>query len=177
MGSTAKDCYFSDVIVRNNDGSNASLAKIIDSFPLLEYFNSTNMFISSPNISKTTVKELLETSKFATLKQFNLNGISEDFDIESFYKFLKKNRTMDIHLHFKNNLSKNFCKTRKAVIKKILKLSNTKDFWPPCISTAQEERLSKKTLAAHERYSKKSIHVFSVVRIKIKTKFIFKILF
>uniref|UniRef100_A0A914PCV9 DUF38 domain-containing protein n=1 Tax=Panagrolaimus davidi TaxID=227884 RepID=A0A914PCV9_9BILA len=153
--ASVKNCKFSSVTIKNDDGSNASLAEIIQCFPLLEKFEFTGESVSS-HITATTVKELIKIPHFSNIKKFTLHHIPAEFDIEEFYvSFLKKNKTMDIELLFDENNSDAYNQRVETVMNKILLESKINDIWPPIIfyGTIINE-LTLKLYSAHKRASK-----------------------
>uniref|UniRef100_A0A914PM07 Uncharacterized protein n=1 Tax=Panagrolaimus davidi TaxID=227884 RepID=A0A914PM07_9BILA len=130
IGSFVKICEFFDVFVKSNNQNDASLAEIIQCFPMLEDFTLSGSSISL-NISSKTVNELLKLRHFSKIKYFFLQNISDKFDIDEFYHlFLKKNKTMDVKLSFDSNISETFKQKLSTIVNEILE-SETTDFWPP----------------------------------------------
>uniref|UniRef100_A0A914PUX0 Uncharacterized protein n=1 Tax=Panagrolaimus davidi TaxID=227884 RepID=A0A914PUX0_9BILA len=85
LGKFAKDVYLYGSVVKYQNGKNVELEKIVKAFP-----EATDIFCPLDSIiSAKTVKELLKLPNFSKLNSLNIINIPEDFDIESFFVFIK----------------------------------------------------------------------------------------
>uniref|UniRef100_A0A914QCK9 BTB domain-containing protein n=1 Tax=Panagrolaimus davidi TaxID=227884 RepID=A0A914QCK9_9BILA len=73
----------------NDNGSIIPLEKILEILPYVKDFEYRIPDNSSHIITSKTVKELLRMPHFSIIRHFNLSEIPEDFDIESFYGYIK----------------------------------------------------------------------------------------
>uniref|UniRef100_A0AC34G5C9 Uncharacterized protein n=1 Tax=Panagrolaimus sp. ES5 TaxID=591445 RepID=A0AC34G5C9_9BILA len=79
---------FYQVTVKYGDDTVVPVEKLLKQFPGVKSFDYTSPPSDSAVTSKT-FKELLKIPHFATLDFFELYGISEAFDIETFYVYMK----------------------------------------------------------------------------------------
>uniref|UniRef100_A0AC35EWF7 Uncharacterized protein n=1 Tax=Panagrolaimus sp. PS1159 TaxID=55785 RepID=A0AC35EWF7_9BILA len=154
IGASIKNCEFLSVTIKNDDESIASLAEIIQCFPLLKKFKFIGASVSS-HITATTAKELIKIPHFLNIKKFKLYNVPEEFDIEEFYEsVLKKNKTMKISLVFEDNISDAYKQRVESVMNKILLESKTNDIWPPLIIYGLINELTLNLYSAHKLASK-----------------------
>uniref|UniRef100_A0AC34FB38 Uncharacterized protein n=1 Tax=Panagrolaimus sp. ES5 TaxID=591445 RepID=A0AC34FB38_9BILA len=84
------------------------------------------------NDSKT-VAELLKIPHLKNLVGFVLDKLSESFDIETFFEYLKKNNKTCVVLIFNNPLSEEYKQKLQAIIDKILDAELPRSYKPPYI--------------------------------------------
>uniref|UniRef100_A0A914PG37 Uncharacterized protein n=1 Tax=Panagrolaimus davidi TaxID=227884 RepID=A0A914PG37_9BILA len=125
---SAEKIYFIDVCVKNDDGSNVAVEKIVE----IAVEAKMITFHHSTITNKNTMKELLKIPNFLKLDVFSLTNLSEDFDIETFYNYMKKNKTTKFWFHFQNQISEAYKNRIETIVDEIIA---TKEFIykPPMI--------------------------------------------
>uniref|UniRef100_A0A914Y263 Uncharacterized protein n=1 Tax=Panagrolaimus superbus TaxID=310955 RepID=A0A914Y263_9BILA len=63
---------------------------------------------------------------------FELGGIREDFDIDIFYSFMKKNKNTRVHLKFSDQISEEYKARLEAIVDEIIATKN-REYKPPLI--------------------------------------------
>uniref|UniRef100_A0A914PBB7 Uncharacterized protein n=1 Tax=Panagrolaimus davidi TaxID=227884 RepID=A0A914PBB7_9BILA len=130
IGNSIKICDFYNISVKNDDGIDASLAEIIQCLPNVEDFKLQCPRFSL-RTSSTEFKKLCEILHLSKIKKFTLHHILGELDIEQFYEqFLKINKTVDVKLWFKSNISETYKQKLETIAYKILE-SKSDEFWPP----------------------------------------------
>uniref|UniRef100_A0A914PGR7 DUF38 domain-containing protein n=1 Tax=Panagrolaimus davidi TaxID=227884 RepID=A0A914PGR7_9BILA len=116
LGKFAKYVWFEDSVVKYQNGKNVELEKIVQIFP--EAIEIVFPFDSI--ISAKTVKELLKLPNFSKLDAFRIFNIPEDFDIESFFAYIKTNKQTIIRLEFAETISEAYKARLNAVFDEIV---------------------------------------------------------
>uniref|UniRef100_A0A914QRG2 Uncharacterized protein n=1 Tax=Panagrolaimus davidi TaxID=227884 RepID=A0A914QRG2_9BILA len=120
LALNVKVLAFVDVIVKNLDGTLTSVEKLIE----------ITEDVPSPPSTKT-FEELLKLSHFFTLEIFIWVGISEGFDIEKFYNYIKTK----FHLCFDDQLSDEYQNFLESIINETIETEKP-EYQPPFISYA-----------------------------------------
>uniref|UniRef100_A0A914YK29 Uncharacterized protein n=1 Tax=Panagrolaimus superbus TaxID=310955 RepID=A0A914YK29_9BILA len=115
------------VNVKYNDGTQVSFEKLVEGLPQLTKMDFT---FATNNTSKTTFNALWEISHILNYNYFYLGNIPEDFDIENFHSFLKKNKKTWICLSFSDAISEEYKARLKAIIDEIINAENPKHGLP-----------------------------------------------
>uniref|UniRef100_A0A914P5U0 Uncharacterized protein n=1 Tax=Panagrolaimus davidi TaxID=227884 RepID=A0A914P5U0_9BILA len=116
---TAEDITFQRVTVKYSDDSIVPFEKIFETFINAKNFTfASNSTLS--NITSKTFNELLKIPHFLHLQSLYLNNIPEVFDIESFYVYMKKNKTTKLYLVFDKSISSPYKNRLKEIIDEIL---------------------------------------------------------
>uniref|UniRef100_A0A914NZZ0 Uncharacterized protein n=1 Tax=Panagrolaimus davidi TaxID=227884 RepID=A0A914NZZ0_9BILA len=118
-------------IIKNVDGSIASLEKIFEALPKVKKFYFTVPF--DDFVTTNTVKELLKIPHFSNLDYFQMIFIPESFDIETFYDYIKENKKTKIYLLFSPDISEAYKTRLQTIVSKILG-TQSRDFKVPYIS-------------------------------------------
>uniref|UniRef100_A0AC34GRT7 Uncharacterized protein n=1 Tax=Panagrolaimus sp. ES5 TaxID=591445 RepID=A0AC34GRT7_9BILA len=117
------DLNLDSVIVKNEDDTVVALEKLVELFP-----QASGITYKSPagisTVTSKTFKALLEIPHFLTYYKFNLNEIPEDFDIEIFYVYMKKNKYTRVSLSFSDTLSEAYKDRLEAIIDEIIESKN-----------------------------------------------------
>uniref|UniRef100_A0A914QET2 Uncharacterized protein n=1 Tax=Panagrolaimus davidi TaxID=227884 RepID=A0A914QET2_9BILA len=124
--SSAQIIHLNNVIVKKGD-SDIPLEDII-----AIAVNAKSVEVYRPTISPKTMKELLRIPHFATLDNFTLNYVSEVFDIDAFYVYMKKNQHTKFYLKFDSQISDAYKNRLKTIIDEILETEEL-DYKPPFI--------------------------------------------
>jgi hypothetical protein len=93
LSSNVKDLVLKRSSVKYENGSIVPVEKIFEIFEKIKEFTLTFKPELQSGITFKTFNELLKIPQFFTLDMFELKNIPEDFDIESCYSYLKKNKT------------------------------------------------------------------------------------
>uniref|UniRef100_A0AC35EYT8 Uncharacterized protein n=1 Tax=Panagrolaimus sp. PS1159 TaxID=55785 RepID=A0AC35EYT8_9BILA len=116
--------YFAAVI--NDDGSMVPLEKIIKNLykpEMVIYFLPSSQIITSQ-----TVQKMIKIPHFSNLEYFKLQNIPENFDIETFYGFIKENKRTKIELEFDaDEISNEYRNRIRKIIDEISVTSYTTD--------------------------------------------------
>jgi hypothetical protein len=115
LGTFAKYVYLKGSVVEYQNGKNVELEKIVQMCPKARKI----IFPSDSVISAKTVKELLNLPHFSRLNSFKIFNVPEDFDIESFFAFIKTNNHTRIRLEFAETISEDYKARLDAVITEI----------------------------------------------------------
>uniref|UniRef100_A0A914QM57 Uncharacterized protein n=1 Tax=Panagrolaimus davidi TaxID=227884 RepID=A0A914QM57_9BILA len=81
-------------------------------------FNSVNI------ITTKTAEELLKVPHFLSLNKFEIRGIPEIFDINTFYGHIKKNKKTKIDLDFSRQISNEYKTRLRTIVDEILETEN-----------------------------------------------------
>uniref|UniRef100_A0A914QCW1 Uncharacterized protein n=1 Tax=Panagrolaimus davidi TaxID=227884 RepID=A0A914QCW1_9BILA len=124
--SSAENIDFTDACVKNDDGSNVSVETIVE----IAFKAKVITFGRRFTITSKTMKELLKIPNFLKLDEFCMLDISEDFDLETFYNYMKKNKTTKFWFHFQNQISEAYKNRIETIVDEIIA---TKKFYykPP----------------------------------------------
>uniref|UniRef100_A0A914QTX1 Uncharacterized protein n=1 Tax=Panagrolaimus davidi TaxID=227884 RepID=A0A914QTX1_9BILA len=122
---SAEEIYFSDVCVKNDDGSNVAVEKIIEIAVKAKSFTFHGGYMASK-----TMKELLKIPNFLKLDEFCMFSIPEDFDIETFYNYMKINKTTEFRLYFPNQISEAYKNRLEEIVDEIITTKKF-DYKPP----------------------------------------------
>uniref|UniRef100_A0AC34FMP1 Uncharacterized protein n=1 Tax=Panagrolaimus sp. ES5 TaxID=591445 RepID=A0AC34FMP1_9BILA len=141
---------FVHVTVKHGDGTVVPVEKLVEQFPRVKSFYYT----SPPNdlaITSKTFKELLKIAHFATLDRFVFDGISEAFDIESFYIYMKKNKHTKIRLNFRRTNTAEYKARIKNINNEIFEAENHEYAVPLINYNDLNEEQKEKMLSLHRR--------------------------
>uniref|UniRef100_A0AC34FWV2 Uncharacterized protein n=1 Tax=Panagrolaimus sp. ES5 TaxID=591445 RepID=A0AC34FWV2_9BILA len=117
LGSNAKSLTFNRVTIVHENGTIVTFEKVVESFPKVQVIN---FFYTKTSITFQTFTELLKIPQFLTLDYFILSHIPEDFDIESFYVYMKTNKLTKIDLSFSEALSEAYKNRLETIIDEII---------------------------------------------------------
>uniref|UniRef100_A0A914QTZ3 Uncharacterized protein n=1 Tax=Panagrolaimus davidi TaxID=227884 RepID=A0A914QTZ3_9BILA len=124
--SSAEEIYLYDVIVKKCD----SVIPIEDIVAIA--INAKSVEIIKPVITSKTMKKLLQIPHFATLNRFTLCDLSEVFDIDAFYAYMKENQHTMFFLDFEESISDAFKNRLEEIIDEILE-TKVFSYKPPFI--------------------------------------------
>uniref|UniRef100_A0AC34GZK8 Uncharacterized protein n=1 Tax=Panagrolaimus sp. ES5 TaxID=591445 RepID=A0AC34GZK8_9BILA len=117
------------VNVKYENGRNMAFEKFFELFPKIErlyYIPPSN----DSAITFNTFTELLKNPQFLKLQRCSLLDTPEDFDIEAFYKYMKKNKDTGFCLSFWDTVSEAYRNRLQDIVSEILE-SETHEFKPP----------------------------------------------
>uniref|UniRef100_A0A914YLT4 Uncharacterized protein n=1 Tax=Panagrolaimus superbus TaxID=310955 RepID=A0A914YLT4_9BILA len=130
--SSAQVLDLYQVAVSNDNDTVFSFKKLFEQLTQLKeiYYTFTT---SSNNTAKVDFKELWNIPHCANYDHFCLYNIPEDFDIDGFYPFMKKNKKTRVNLCFSDEISEEYKARLEAFIDEII---DAKDhgYKPPYIS-------------------------------------------
>uniref|UniRef100_A0A914NZV9 Uncharacterized protein n=1 Tax=Panagrolaimus davidi TaxID=227884 RepID=A0A914NZV9_9BILA len=109
--SSAEEIYLYDVVVKHADGSDVPLEDIV-----AIAVKAKEISVTKPTITSKTMKELLQISHFATLDHFSLCNLSEVFDIDGFYVYMKKNQHSKFYISFDPPISDAFKNRLETIV-------------------------------------------------------------
>uniref|UniRef100_A0A914PIW9 Uncharacterized protein n=1 Tax=Panagrolaimus davidi TaxID=227884 RepID=A0A914PIW9_9BILA len=117
--SNLENIVLRDNIVKNSDGSIVPFEKIFAVLPKIKecYFYDK---IDSSCITKNTIKELLQIPHFSKINKLYFYQIPETFDIETFFKYSKKNKHTKFSITFGNSISETYKNRLEAVVDEII---------------------------------------------------------
>uniref|UniRef100_A0AC34FN25 Uncharacterized protein n=1 Tax=Panagrolaimus sp. ES5 TaxID=591445 RepID=A0AC34FN25_9BILA len=102
-------------------------------------------------INFKTFKELLKIFQFLKLKGCTLRDIAEDFDLDTFYKYMKKNKHTSIKLFFCDTISEAYETRLQTIVDEIVE-SEIREFKPPYIFYhGQDEKMRDNLWELHNR--------------------------
>uniref|UniRef100_A0A914NYP3 Uncharacterized protein n=1 Tax=Panagrolaimus davidi TaxID=227884 RepID=A0A914NYP3_9BILA len=117
--SSAEEIDLYDVIVKLADGSDVPVDDIV-----AIAINAKSFEFTKPTITPKTMKELTKLSHFSKFDQFGLYDLSEVFDIDAFYSYMKKNPHTKFYLTFDEQISDAFKNRLKTIVDEILETKN-----------------------------------------------------
>uniref|UniRef100_A0AC34F3Y7 Uncharacterized protein n=1 Tax=Panagrolaimus sp. ES5 TaxID=591445 RepID=A0AC34F3Y7_9BILA len=129
--SNVENLQLQNVIVMDRNGTVVPIENLVKLSSKFKAFD----FEIGPNGSKITSKtfqELLKIPQFHKLSLFSLHNVSEDFDIESFYTFMKKNNQTLIILSFSDDISDGYKNRLEEIIDEIIGTED-REYKPPYI--------------------------------------------
>uniref|UniRef100_A0AC34F3N0 Uncharacterized protein n=1 Tax=Panagrolaimus sp. ES5 TaxID=591445 RepID=A0AC34F3N0_9BILA len=140
------------VNVKYENGKNMAFEKFFELFPKIEHFYYFPPSNGSAILLKTFT-ELLKNPQFSKLKRCSLLDTPEDFDIEAFYKYMKKNKNTSIELFFCDTISEAYCNQLHIIVNEIVE-AKTHEFKPPFIGfPGQIEKYRKKLWKMYRQHS------------------------
>uniref|UniRef100_A0AC35GWR7 Uncharacterized protein n=1 Tax=Panagrolaimus sp. PS1159 TaxID=55785 RepID=A0AC35GWR7_9BILA len=117
---SAEQISFTNVVVKYGDSSYVPLEDIVAIAVKAKEIHATK-----PTITPKTMKKLTKLPNFFKLDDFNLRNISEVFNIDVFYDYMKKNPHTKFFLNFDPQISHAFKNRLKTIVDEILE---TKQF-------------------------------------------------
>uniref|UniRef100_A0A914PVE4 Uncharacterized protein n=1 Tax=Panagrolaimus davidi TaxID=227884 RepID=A0A914PVE4_9BILA len=124
--SSAEKIYLDNVIVKKCD----SVIPLEDIVAMA--VNAKYIDVIKPTITSKTMKELTKLSHFLKLGYFNLLNLSDVFDIDAFYSYMKKNTHTTFFLKFDEQISDAFKNRLERIIDEILETKQF-NYEPPLI--------------------------------------------
>uniref|UniRef100_A0A914P8A9 Uncharacterized protein n=1 Tax=Panagrolaimus davidi TaxID=227884 RepID=A0A914P8A9_9BILA len=125
--SSAEKIYLNNVIVKKCD-SIIQLENII-----AIAVNAKSVAVSEPTITPKTMKELSKLPNFTKLDILALYNLSEVFDIDTFYGYMKKNQHTKIYITFDGQISDAFKNRLETIVDEILETEQF-NYKPPVIN-------------------------------------------
>uniref|UniRef100_A0A914RCC5 Uncharacterized protein n=1 Tax=Panagrolaimus davidi TaxID=227884 RepID=A0A914RCC5_9BILA len=125
--SSAETIRFICVIVKHVNRSDVPIEDII-----AIAVNAEHVDVYKPTITPKTMKQLLQIPHFATLGYLGLYDLSEVFDIEAFYDYMKKNRHTKFYLTFDDQITDAFTNRLETIVDEILETQQF-NYKPPVI--------------------------------------------
>uniref|UniRef100_A0A914Y2X2 Uncharacterized protein n=1 Tax=Panagrolaimus superbus TaxID=310955 RepID=A0A914Y2X2_9BILA len=99
---------------------------------MLKKLISNTFTTPSNNTTKNTFKELWKISHLTNYDFLNLYNIPENFDIDCFYSFMKKNKITDVALKFSAEISEEYKTHLEAIVDEIIE-TESHEYRPPYI--------------------------------------------
>uniref|UniRef100_A0A914PV68 Uncharacterized protein n=1 Tax=Panagrolaimus davidi TaxID=227884 RepID=A0A914PV68_9BILA len=124
----AKNSIFVIDKLECENGSIVPLEKLIAVLPKIKsiFFYEDS---DETSITSNTVKKLLELPHFSTIDTFELFNTTEKFDIETFFKYSKKNKHTRFIINFGNSISETYKKRIEEIVDEIIE-SEKHDYIP-----------------------------------------------
>uniref|UniRef100_A0A914Q162 Uncharacterized protein n=1 Tax=Panagrolaimus davidi TaxID=227884 RepID=A0A914Q162_9BILA len=131
IGSAEIILFYQNVLVRNDNGLNVGLEKIVEVAVKAEFITLYPGTLLS-SITSKTMKELLKIPHFSKVHCLAMEKIPESFDIETFYAYMKMNKFTKFALYFDESIS-NAYKNRLEAINNEILATNMFNYTPPLI--------------------------------------------
>uniref|UniRef100_A0A914PVU4 Uncharacterized protein n=1 Tax=Panagrolaimus davidi TaxID=227884 RepID=A0A914PVU4_9BILA len=131
LASNAEEIDLDGVVVKYEDGSLVPLEKVVEALPKIKTIRYS-CTPSSPSVTGKTFKELMKIPHFMTLDYLKLWNVPEEFDLESFHIYMKKNERTEVKLKFGFPLSDEYIIRLYSIIDDIIATQNH-DYKPPWI--------------------------------------------
>uniref|UniRef100_A0A914P5G2 Uncharacterized protein n=1 Tax=Panagrolaimus davidi TaxID=227884 RepID=A0A914P5G2_9BILA len=112
---SAEDITFNHVTIKNENGSNIALEKVVEVAVKAKYIEINSNTVLT-NITSSTFKELLKIPHFANLNYFSLKNIPESFDLDAFYS----NKTTKYWLIFDDSIPQVYKNRIEAIVDEML---------------------------------------------------------
>uniref|UniRef100_A0A914Q191 DUF72 domain-containing protein n=1 Tax=Panagrolaimus davidi TaxID=227884 RepID=A0A914Q191_9BILA len=135
---------FNESYVFYPNGDEVPYETIFANLPMIEYFCFKRGNIAY-NFSKTFT-ELLKIPHFRNLKSLDCTGISQSFDIDKFFQYLKQNKFTRVWLEFNDQISEEYKEKLETIIDEILDAELPRSFLPPYINFGGQLPVKKKAL-------------------------------
>uniref|UniRef100_A0A914Q7N9 DUF38 domain-containing protein n=1 Tax=Panagrolaimus davidi TaxID=227884 RepID=A0A914Q7N9_9BILA len=126
--SDAEKIVFIDVTLKDENGKILPLEKLIEAC-----IKAERIEIIRPTMTSKTFNELVRIPHFANLRSLTLDGLHEDFDIEAFYVYMKKNRFTYFELYFESSISDGYKARIEEIIDNEINATEEFDYVPPSI--------------------------------------------
>uniref|UniRef100_A0AC34G3Q4 Uncharacterized protein n=1 Tax=Panagrolaimus sp. ES5 TaxID=591445 RepID=A0AC34G3Q4_9BILA len=133
IAQNVETCHFEKNTVKYENGAEVPCEVILANFPKLKdfiYNHPTNTFYDY----STTAKELLQLPHFKNLELVVFPALSQSFDIDSFFSYIKKNDTTSFALGFVGDLSVEYKEKLQAITDEILNAELPRAYKPPYIT-------------------------------------------
>uniref|UniRef100_A0AC35FNN1 Uncharacterized protein n=1 Tax=Panagrolaimus sp. PS1159 TaxID=55785 RepID=A0AC35FNN1_9BILA len=128
--SSAEWINFTNVIVKHADSSDVPLEDIVAIAIKAEEISFTE-----PIITSKTMKELTKLPNFSKFYHFVLYNLSEVYDIDAFYSYMKKNKHTKLSIDFNPQISDAFKNRLETIVDEILETEQF-NYKPPIIKFA-----------------------------------------
>uniref|UniRef100_A0A914QH66 Uncharacterized protein n=1 Tax=Panagrolaimus davidi TaxID=227884 RepID=A0A914QH66_9BILA len=125
--TSAKRIRFDNVVVKHADSSDVPLEDIVT-----VAVNAKSVYVDKPTITPKTMKKLTKLSHFLKLDGFHLSDLTEVFDIDEFYGYMKKNLRTKFCIGFDPQISDAFKNRVEAIVDEILETGQF-NYKPPLI--------------------------------------------
>uniref|UniRef100_A0A914QPT5 Uncharacterized protein n=1 Tax=Panagrolaimus davidi TaxID=227884 RepID=A0A914QPT5_9BILA len=129
LASNAEEIDFSEVVVKYADGSVVPLEKVVEVLPKIKTIRYC-CTPTSPSVTGKTFKELMKIPHFMTLYSFKLWNVPEEFDLESYYIYMKNNERTKVKLEFGLPLSDGYKIRLNSIVDEIIATQNHDYFVP-----------------------------------------------
>uniref|UniRef100_A0A914QRH0 Uncharacterized protein n=1 Tax=Panagrolaimus davidi TaxID=227884 RepID=A0A914QRH0_9BILA len=126
--SSAELISFTNVVVKYADCSDVPLEDILAIAANAKYVSATK-----PTITSKTMKELTKLPNFMKLVYFTLYNLSEVFDIDEFYGYMKKISHTKFFLAFDEQISEGYMNRLETIVDEILETVQF-NYKPPVIN-------------------------------------------
>uniref|UniRef100_A0A914QZL9 Uncharacterized protein n=1 Tax=Panagrolaimus davidi TaxID=227884 RepID=A0A914QZL9_9BILA len=144
IASKSETLNLSYVVIMNNDKVvpeieedyfeyAVSLETLLKALPNVKNFTYELPRNSLNIITTKTAEELLEIPYFLSLDKFDITGIPDIFDINTFYGHIKKNKKTNIQLEYFFHISDEYETRLQTIVDEILETEN-RDYKVPIIS-------------------------------------------
>uniref|UniRef100_A0A914P5E5 Uncharacterized protein n=1 Tax=Panagrolaimus davidi TaxID=227884 RepID=A0A914P5E5_9BILA len=124
--SSAEQIYLYSVTVKKCD----SVIPLEDIIAIAVKAKSVD--VTKPTITPETMRELTKLSNLSKIVYFNLHNLTEAFDIDAFYSYVKKNQHTKLYISFNPQISDAFKNRLKTIVDEILETKHF-SYKPPFI--------------------------------------------
>uniref|UniRef100_A0A914QCR8 Uncharacterized protein n=1 Tax=Panagrolaimus davidi TaxID=227884 RepID=A0A914QCR8_9BILA len=138
--SSAEEIYLENVIVKNADTSYVPLEVIV-----AIAIKAKEISVEEPKITPKTMKELTKLPNFSKFEYFSLSNLSEVFDIDVFYSYMKENSHTEFFLTFDEQISEGYMNRIETIIDEILETKQF-NYKPPFLDSAGLDLQKYRTL-------------------------------
>uniref|UniRef100_A0AC34FIB0 Uncharacterized protein n=1 Tax=Panagrolaimus sp. ES5 TaxID=591445 RepID=A0AC34FIB0_9BILA len=115
--------------ILNEDGSVATLEKIVEALPKLTYFEFCFDTDVPEVVTPKTIHNLLKIPHFSNLTRLGMSNVPQLMDIDALYAFVKKNKKTKLSLSFLT-ISEGYRNHLQAIVDDVIQSGN-RDFIPP----------------------------------------------
>uniref|UniRef100_A0A914Q854 Uncharacterized protein n=1 Tax=Panagrolaimus davidi TaxID=227884 RepID=A0A914Q854_9BILA len=126
--SSAKSIDFINVIVKYADSTDVPFEDIVAIAVKAKQISDTK-----PTTTPKTMKELTKLPNFTKLDYCALFNLSEIFDIDAFYSYMKKNQHTNFYINFDKHISDAFKNRLETIVEDILETKQF-NYKPPVIN-------------------------------------------
>uniref|UniRef100_A0A914QU16 Uncharacterized protein n=1 Tax=Panagrolaimus davidi TaxID=227884 RepID=A0A914QU16_9BILA len=132
FSKTLQACILYETKIIYENGKEVPCENLISNLPKAFHFDLTLREDSFSDFSNTA-NELLKIPHFKNLYSLNLSGISGDFDIDTFFDYLKENKTTRMFLEFNHWTSSEYENKLQMIADEIIDDFNPETYKPPYI--------------------------------------------
>uniref|UniRef100_A0AC34FFV6 DUF38 domain-containing protein n=1 Tax=Panagrolaimus sp. ES5 TaxID=591445 RepID=A0AC34FFV6_9BILA len=119
LSSKVQHIVLNIAIVQDKEGSIVPLEKLVQFLPdakVIELYDNP----AASCVTSNTVRGFLELSHFSKIDNFEMRCLSDNFDIETFFTYLKTNTHTKFYLYFDKSISEVFKNRLESIIDEVI---------------------------------------------------------
>uniref|UniRef100_A0AC35GW92 Uncharacterized protein n=1 Tax=Panagrolaimus sp. PS1159 TaxID=55785 RepID=A0AC35GW92_9BILA len=124
---------FINTNLKNENDSNIPLEKLVETLPKLKKLSINNPDYDRYLITSETMKELIKIKHVPQIDTICFAGLTDTFDIETFYDYMKKNKHTRFYFSFSYRFSNAYLNRLEEIVDEIIETQNH-DYKVPCFT-------------------------------------------